>query len=81
MWQCDRKKRTSPHLSVSDAHLKQFLLLQESNENVWRVQAQPAHPKKHLVLINCHAFAKSSSLSSFRAELKTNIVYFANLLG
>lgn len=81
MWQCDRKKRTSPHLSVPDAHGRQSLLLQESNENVWRVQAQPAHPKKHLVLINCHAFAKSSSHSSFRAELKTNIVYFVNLLG
>lgn len=57
-----------PRLSVPDAH--------ECNEYAWRVQAQLAHPNKHLVPINCHYFAKTASHSFFRVEVKTSIVYF-----
>ena len=69
-------KNRSLYLSVPDALLRLFLLLQEHTDDAWRVQAQLAQSKKHLVLISCHYFAKTLSHSSFRAKLKTSIIYF-----
>ena len=69
-------KNRSLHLSVPDAHVRLLLLLQECIRDAVSVQAQPAQSKKHLDLISCHCFAKTSSHSSFGAKLKTSIIYF-----